>query len=41
VPGEDFSLTALPFTVDGERPSPQGPAPRLGEHNAEYGAPST
>jgi formyl-CoA transferase len=39
VPGEDFSLTALPFTVDGERPSPQGPAPRLGEHNAEYGAP--
>lgn len=39
MPGESFSLTALPFTIDGERPHPQGKAPRLGEHNAEYGAP--
>ena len=39
VPGCDFSLTALPFTVDGERPGPQGAAPRLGQHNAQYQAP--
>ena len=39
VPGDDFSLTALPFTVDGERPGPRGAAPRLGQHNAEYNAP--
>ncbi len=39
MPGENFSLTALPFTIDGERPRPQGKAPRLGEHNAEYDAP--
>lgn len=40
MPDENFSLTALPFTIDGERPRPQGHAPRLGEHNAEYGAPA-
>ena len=40
VPGDDFSLTALPFTVDGERPGPRGAAPRLGQHNAEYNAPA-
>jgi len=39
MPGENFSLTALPFTIDGERPQPQGNAPRLGQHNAEYDAP--
>lgn len=33
VPGDDLRLTALPLSVDGERPAPQGPAPRLGEHN--------
>ncbi|NML46444.1 CoA transferase [Ramlibacter sp. G-1-2-2] len=37
VPDEDFSLTALPITVDGERPTHQGPAPRLGQHNPDYG----
>ncbi len=37
VPGEDFRLTALPFSVDGERPSHRFGAPRLGQHNAEYG----
>ena len=30
VPGEDFSLTALPISVDGERPRIRGGAPRLG-----------
>src|SRR5205085_10611172 len=39
VPDEDFALTALPITVDGERPSHQGPAPRLGQHNPDYGLP--
>lgn len=33
VPGEDFVLTALPLSVDGKRPMPAHPAPRLGEHN--------
>ena len=26
-------LTALPLTLDGQRPLPQGPAPALGQHN--------
>jgi formyl-CoA transferase len=39
VPGEDFSLTALPLTIDGERPAHRAPAPRLGEHNALYEVP--
>lgn len=39
VPGCDFNLTALPFTINGERPGPQGAAPRLGQHNALYKAP--
>lgn len=30
VPGEDYSLTALPISVDGERPRIRGGAPRLG-----------
>ena len=33
VPGDDLRLTALPLSIDGVRPAPQGPAPRLGEHN--------
>jgi formyl-CoA transferase len=37
VPGEDFKLTALPFSIDGERPGHRCVAPRLGQHNAEYG----
>ncbi|KAI9020620.1 L-carnitine dehydratase/bile acid-inducible protein F [Hyaloraphidium curvatum] len=32
VPGEDFALTGMPFTIDGERPRIAGGAPRLGEH---------
>ncbi|MBK8527966.1 MAG: CoA transferase [Rubrivivax sp.] len=39
VPGEDFGLTALPMSIDGERPSPRGPAPRLGQHNRQYDLP--
>ncbi len=39
VPGEDFSLTALPFTIDGQRPGPRGPAPQLGQHNPSQGMP--
>jgi formyl-CoA transferase len=30
VPGEDYRLTALPISVDGERPRIRGGAPRLG-----------
>ncbi|HOB65134.1 CoA transferase [Ottowia sp.] len=37
VPGEDFCLTALPITIDGERPALHGGAPRLGQHNAAHG----
>jgi len=33
VPGDDLRLTALPLSIDGVRPAPQGAAPRLGEHN--------
>ncbi len=33
VPGESFHLTALPFTINGERPVTRAAAPRLGEHN--------
>jgi crotonobetainyl-CoA:carnitine CoA-transferase CaiB-like acyl-CoA transferase len=36
VPGEKFSLTALPFTIDGVRPTARAAAPRLGEHNSIY-----
>ncbi|MBW8268837.1 CaiB/BaiF CoA transferase family protein [Caldovatus aquaticus] len=35
VPGEDFSLVALPLSFDGERPRIRRAAPRLGEHSAE------
>jgi crotonobetainyl-CoA:carnitine CoA-transferase CaiB-like acyl-CoA transferase len=37
VPGEDFTLTALPLSFDGERPAHSRVAPRLGEHNARHG----
>jgi formyl-CoA transferase len=33
VPGEDFSLTALPLSLDGERPRIAHGAPRLGAGN--------
>ena len=38
VPGEDFSLTGLPLTIDGQRPSLRSGAPQLGQHNTEHGA---
>ncbi|MBT2324682.1 CoA transferase [Variovorax paradoxus] len=40
VPGEDFRLTALPISIDGVRPEHRSVAPRLGQHNAEFGAPA-
>ena len=36
VPGEGFSLTALPLTIDGVRPPLTGAAPGLGAHNAAH-----
>ena len=36
VPGEDFSLSGLPFSVDGVRPAHRRGAPGLGEHNARH-----
>lgn len=41
VPGENFRLTALPLSIDGERPAHRSVAPRLGEHNVAYGVPQT
>lgn len=37
VPGTDFHLTALPLTIDGERPALRAAAPQLGQHNAAHG----
>lgn len=37
VPGEDFRLTGLPLSIDGQRPAQRSGAPRLGQHNADYG----
>lgn len=37
VPGDDLRLTALPLSIDGVRPAPQGPAPTLGQHNLAHG----
>jgi crotonobetainyl-CoA:carnitine CoA-transferase CaiB-like acyl-CoA transferase len=37
VPDEDFTLTALPLSFDGERPAHSRVAPRLGEHNTRHG----
>jgi crotonobetainyl-CoA:carnitine CoA-transferase CaiB-like acyl-CoA transferase len=40
VPGEDFSLTALPLSFDGVRPPFTIGAPGLGQDNATYGMPA-
>jgi formyl-CoA transferase len=37
VPGEDFHLTGLPLSFDGQRPRFACGAPRLGQHNGEHG----
>ena len=39
VPGEDFALTGLPLSFDGERPGFTHGAPRLGDDNAAFGIP--
>jgi crotonobetainyl-CoA:carnitine CoA-transferase CaiB-like acyl-CoA transferase len=39
VPGEDFSLTGLPLSFDGERPGFAHGAPRLGQDNAALDIP--
>jgi formyl-CoA transferase len=36
VPGEDFKLTGLPLSFDGERPPILRGAPKLGEHNTDF-----
>jgi formyl-CoA transferase len=36
VPGEDFSLTGLPLSFNGERPQFAHGAPRLGADNAAF-----
>ena len=40
VPDEDFSLTALPLSIDGTRPPLAAAAPRLGAHNQAHGLPA-
>jgi crotonobetainyl-CoA:carnitine CoA-transferase CaiB-like acyl-CoA transferase len=35
VPGDDFSLVALPISFDGARPGIRRAPPRVGEHDAE------
>jgi formyl-CoA transferase len=35
IPGEDFRLTGLPLSFDGERPALHTAAPGLGQHNAD------
>ena len=39
VPGEDFSLTGLPLSFNGQRPAMPPGAPRLGQHNRAHGLP--
>jgi formyl-CoA transferase len=39
VPGEDFTLTGLPLSIDGVRSGLAGAAPRLGQHNQAHGLP--
>lgn len=41
VPGEDFRLTGLPLSIDGQRPAHRSVAPRLGQHNADHGVAPT
>jgi formyl-CoA transferase len=36
VPGADFTLTGLPLSFDGVRPTIRGPAPTLGAHTARH-----
>jgi formyl-CoA transferase len=36
IPGQDFRLTGLPLSFDGERPAIRSAAPRLGEHNDSH-----
>jgi crotonobetainyl-CoA:carnitine CoA-transferase CaiB-like acyl-CoA transferase len=36
VPGEDFELTGLPMSFDGERPKIRSGAPRLGDRNSHH-----
>jgi formyl-CoA transferase len=36
IPGQDFRLTGLPLSFDGERPAIRSAAPRLGEHNVSH-----
>jgi crotonobetainyl-CoA:carnitine CoA-transferase CaiB-like acyl-CoA transferase len=38
VPGDDFSLVALPLSFDGERPAIRQAPPGIGEHDAPFGA---
>lgn len=40
VPDADFGLTALPLSIDGERPPVRGVAPGLGQHNAQFNLPT-
>lgn len=40
LPEDGFSLTALPLTIDGERPYPTIAAPSLGVHNQIHGLPA-
>ena len=39
IPGETFTLTPLPLTIDGTRPRIAHAAPRLGNANAALGLP--
>ena len=41
VPGEDFVLTALPVSFDGQRPQHRSVAPKLGQHNKEFDVPES
>lgn len=36
VPGEDFELTGMPLSFNGQRPPIQSGAPKLGEHNKDF-----
>jgi crotonobetainyl-CoA:carnitine CoA-transferase CaiB-like acyl-CoA transferase len=38
VPGDDFSLVALPLSFDGARPKIVQPPPKVGEHDASFAA---
>ncbi|HLU04010.1 MAG TPA: CoA transferase [Advenella sp.] len=37
IPGENFTLTALPVSIDNQRPTLTAAGPQLSEHNAQYG----